>query len=132
MARNSSKPGRDPLIDCWVVHASPDWTAAYPEHGPDDVTAALLVEFAKILAAPTPPTLYLDAHRWLFSATPLSRDRRSLFDATAGLAVCGDWMAGGRVEGAFRSGVAAAGSILREVGILSRQPTQSLLPGLED
>ena len=132
VARNSSKPGRDPLIDCWVVHASPDWSAAHLNLASDDVTAALLVEFAKILAAPTPPTLYLDAHRWLFSATPLSLDRMSLFDATAGLAVCGDWMAGGRVEGAFRSGVAAAGSILREVGSLSRKPTQSHPPRLED
>ena len=88
--------------------------------------------FAEILAAPLPPLLHLDAHRWLFSATPLSPDRPSLFDATAGLAVCGDWLAGGRVEGAFRSGVAAAGSILRGVGILSRESKRAYLTELED
>lgn len=130
-ARNSSKPGRDPLIDCWVIHASPHWSAAHLDRAADDVTAALLEEFAKILAAPTPPTLSLDAHRWLFSATPLSLDRLSLFDPGAGLAVCGDWMAGGRVEGAFRSGVAAAGSILRQVGVLAKETAQPRLSRLE-
>lgn len=129
VARNSSKPGRDSLTDCWVLHASPDWSAAHQDLARDDVTAALLREFAGIPSAPAPPPLYLDAHRWLFSATPLLLDRPALFDPDAGLAVCGDWLAGGRVEGAFRSGVAAAGCILREVGILSDMPTQALLPG---
>ena len=130
-ARNSSKPGRDPSIDCWVVHATPDWSAAHLDLAPDDVRVILLREFAEILGTPILPSLYLDAHRWLFSAAPLALDSLSLFDATAGLAVCGDWMAGGRVEGAFRSGVAAAGCILRQAGILAEKPAQPRMPGLE-
>jgi len=122
VARNSSKPGRDSSPDCWVLHATPDWSAAQLDLTRDDVTAALLREFGEITPALAPPTIHLDAHRWLFGATSLSLDRLALFDAETGLAVCGDWLAGGRVEGAFRSGVAAAGCILREVGIPSDQP----------
>lgn len=53
----------------------------------------------------------------MLSATSLSIDRRALFDPDSGLVVCGDWLAGGRVEGAFRSGTAAAGCLLRQTGI---------------
>jgi photolyase PhrII len=126
-ARNSSKPGRPAAPDCWVLHAGPDWSAAHLDLAPDAVAAALLAEFGTVTAAPAPPTVYLEARRWLFSATAssvpcstqgtTSLDRMALFDRAGGLAVCGDWLAGGRVEGAFRSGVAAAGCLLREVGI---------------
>lgn len=117
VARNSSKPGRDGSHDCWVLHASPEWSAAHQDVDRDTVKATLLSAFARITAAATLNPIHLDAHRWLFSATPLSVDRLVLFDDDTGLVVCGDWLAGGRVEGAFRSGVAAAGCILRQCGI---------------
>jgi predicted NAD/FAD-dependent oxidoreductase len=119
VARNSSKPGRDRSKDCWVLHASPDWSAAHQYLDKDTVKEALLNAFAGITAAAALTPVHLDAHRWLFSATPLSLDRLALFDGDTGLVVCGDWLAGGRVEGAFRSGVAAADCILRQFGISS-------------
>lgn len=117
VARNSSKPGRKSEADCWVIHASPGWSAAHLELGRDAVKAALLAEFATLTRAPGSSPIYLEAHRWLFSATPLSRDRLALFDPVSGLTVCGDWLAGGRIEGAFRSGVAAAEHLLRQMGL---------------
>lgn len=117
VARNSSKPGRDGSHDCWVLHASTDWSAAHQDVDRDTVKATLLSAFARITAAATLNPIHLDAHRWLFSATPLSVDHLVLFDDDKGLVVCGDWLAGGRVEGAFRSGVAAAACILRQCGI---------------
>jgi predicted NAD/FAD-dependent oxidoreductase len=117
VARNSSKPGRDPSVDCWVLQATPDWSTTHLELARPDVTAMLLAQFAKIISDPEPSPIHLDAHLWRFSATPQNLDRASLFDPTTGIAVCGDWLAGGRVEGAFRSGVAAAGYILREASI---------------
>jgi len=117
VARNSSKPGRDPSIDCWVLQATPDWSATHLEFTRPNVTALLLAQFAKIIPDPEPSPIHLDAHLWRFSATPQKLDRAALFDSTTGIAVCGDWLAGGRVEGAFRSGVAAARCILRESSI---------------
>ena len=117
VARNSSKPGRNPAIDCWVLHASPDWSCATLEHPREAVAVELLSAFAQAVSLQLPPTIHVDAHRWLHSATPMPLDRLVLFDPDSGIAVCGDWLAGGRVEGAFRSGVAAAENILRYVGI---------------
>ena len=63
-------------------------------------------------------SIHQDAHRWLFSATLLSIDRLVLFDPDSGVVVCGEWLAGGRVEGALCSGIAAAaGYLLRYTGI---------------
>jgi len=118
-ARNSSKPGRDSYRDCWVMQASPDWSVAQLDRPRNEVSAALLAEFAAITGRPTPATVYLDAHRWLYSATPLSLERLFLFDTDTGLAVCGDWLAGGRIEGAFRSGVATAHRLLGKVDLPS-------------
>ncbi len=132
VARNSSKPGRDCSKDCWVLHASPDWSAAHQDLARDTVKARLLSAFASITAAPALNPVHLDAHRWLFSATPLSLDRLALFDGEIGLVVCGDWLAGGRVEGAFRSGVAAAGCILRHLGIPSDKQLPLLKPGQDN
>ncbi len=129
VARNSSKPGRDSEDDSWVLHGSTDWSTAHRESTSEVAAELLLKEFANLTSAKLPSIVHLDAHRWLYSATPLMLDRHALFDADAGLAVCGDWLAGGRVQGAFKSGVAAAGCILRKIGIVSN-PTAaaSLFP----
>lgn len=126
LARDSSKPGRACSADCWVLHASPSWSAAHHEDSREVVAATLLEEFARMTPSPRPPPIHLDAHHWRFSATPLSLDRLTLFDRHAGLAVCGDWLASGRIEGAFRSGVAAAGSILRQIGLEPARPAHTL------
>ncbi len=117
VARNSSKPGRDYSRDCWVLHASPEWSSAHQDVERDTVKATLLSAFTHITALAALNPIHLDVHRWLFSATPLSVDRLVLFDDDVGLVVCGDWLAGGRVEGAFLSGVAAADCLLRQVSI---------------
>jgi hypothetical protein len=121
VARNSSKPGREPSKECWVFHASADWSAAHFELDREDAAAALLSEFSKLVSMTLPKTNHLDAHRWRYSATSRTDDRLALFDGETGLAVCGDWLAGGRVEGAFRSGLAAAAHIIRAIGAVSEE-----------
>lgn len=124
VARNSSKPGRDPSVDSWVLQATPHWSATLIELTRPEVNVKLLAEFAKLIPGPVPSTIHLDAHLWRFSATPEKLDHPALFDPATGVAVCGDWLAGGRVEGAFRSGVAAAGCILREANIPRTEPAK--------
>lgn len=114
VARNSSKPGRDCSTECWVLHGSPAWSAAHRDLARDTVQATLLDAFGKLTASSMFSPIHIDDHRWLFSATPRSLDRLVFSDDPTGLVVCGDWLAGGRVEGAFRSGVAAADCILRQ------------------
>jgi len=45
-----------------------------------------------------------------------------LFDPEVGLAVCGDWLAGGRVEGAILSVVRAANAIFDSKGFKFGEP----------
>ena len=53
------------------------------------------------------------AHRWRCArGRAISAQPDALFDDAAAVAVCGDWLAGERVEGALTSGLAAAGFIL--------------------
>jgi predicted NAD/FAD-dependent oxidoreductase len=132
VARNSSKPGRDCSHDCWVLHASPEWSAAHQDLDRDTVKTTLLCAFASVTAATALNPLHLDAHRWLFSATPLSLDRLVLFDGDTVLVVCGDWLAGNRVEGASFSGVAAADCFLWRIGIPSDKQLRLLKPGQDN
>jgi predicted NAD/FAD-dependent oxidoreductase len=108
VARNSSKPGRDREVDCWVLHGASDWSAANVEAAPEAAARDLMEAFAAAVGAPLPACRQVVAHRWRYSQGSDPADRRVLFDPEAGLAVCGDWLAGGRVEGAFLAGVRAA------------------------
>ncbi|WP_439630197.1 NAD(P)/FAD-dependent oxidoreductase [Gemmata sp.] len=113
VARNSSKPGRPRGPDCWVLHAGAEWSAAHLEEPPAAVAPLLLGAFAAAAGRTLPPPVHRAAHRWRYSLGADAANRTTLFDA-AGLLVCGDWLAGGRVEGAYLSGAAAAARIVRE------------------
>ena len=111
VARNSSKPGREREADCWVLQASPEWSADHLEAPADRVSKDLFEAFESVIAGPLPPQRYVAAHRWRYGQCSEPDERRMLFDPGLGLAVCGDWLAGGRVEGAFLAGVRAADAI---------------------
>ncbi len=112
IARNSTKPGRAPS-EAWVLHASPQWSDAHIDAAPEQVTAALTEALGRLVASDTPAATFAVAHRWRHAAVPEPLDVGALWDAEARLAVCGDWCQGGRVEGAFLSGMAAAGRVLQ-------------------
>jgi hypothetical protein len=111
VARNSSKPGREREADCWVLQASPEWSADHLEAPADRVSKDLFEAFESVIAGPLPPQRYVAAHRWRYGQCSEPDERRMLFDPGLGLAVCGDWLAGGRVEGAFLAGFRAADAI---------------------
>ncbi|MDX2035730.1 MAG: FAD-dependent oxidoreductase [Isosphaeraceae bacterium] len=116
-ARDSSKPGRPSRIDRWVLHASPEWSTKHLESTQEQVALDLLESLEAACDRVLPRPAMQAAHRWRFSQGADASDRRTLFDSESGLVVCGDWLAQGRIEGAFLSGNAAAGHLLREVGI---------------
>lgn len=113
IARNSSKPGR-PAGEAWVLHASPDWSAAHAGDDPGDVVAALRAEVERLTGVPAPAALATDAHRWSFAQSPEPVESGYLADDGARVVLAGDWCHGNRVEGAWLSGVAAAGHVLRK------------------
>ncbi len=107
VARNNSKPGR-PEHECWVLHATPEWSSAVLEIEPDEALGRLLCALAEAAGGALPPTRYAAAHRWRFASTDQPLGRACLWDASARIGVCGDWGDGGRVERAVLSGEALA------------------------
>ncbi len=108
VARNSSKPGRNQQLDTWVLHATSEWSETHLEQSPESTGTELLAAFARLVDAPLPAQCYLQAHRWRHSLGSDPSERKVLVDAENRLVVCGDWLSGGRVEGAFLSGLDAA------------------------
>ena len=111
IARNSTKPGRSTAQDCWVVHASPAWSARHVELEREQAAALMLEMLPRALGRPLPPIAQAQAHRWRYArtATPLGapfieNDDRTLF-------LGGDWCLGARVEAAFESGAAIAAAL---------------------
>ncbi len=109
VARDSSKPGRTGQ-ETWLLHASPEWSEAHIEDSAESVTTALLAAFAA-LGGPAP--LAATAHRWRYADTEPALTQGSWWDAQMRLGLCGDWLHGGKVEGAWLSGRALAQQVLK-------------------
>ncbi len=120
VARNSTKPNRStsPMnAEQLVLHAGHQWTEENWERSADEVAQELLATFWQDSGVPPQSPLHLQAHRWKFALPIDPPSERCFFDAESGIAACGDWAGGPRVEGAFLSGMAAAGRILGTLSI---------------
>ncbi len=112
IARNDTKPGRGHEDECWVLHASPEWTTQCLEDDPEKVLSHLTDAFWLATGAIAVNPVYATTHRWRYAIPPEPLKHQSLFDAGLGIGACGDWCGGPRVEGAFLSGMSLAGRVL--------------------
>jgi len=111
VARDSSKPGR-PAREAWVLHAAPAWSAARLDRPRDEVARELARAFERAAGVALPSVEHADAHLWRYARPAEERERGAFVDRERGLALAGDAYVGGRVEGAWTSGVAAARALL--------------------
>ena len=95
------------------MHASPAWTDRHLELPKEEVEPLLRTLAAEVIGTDLPPG---DVHRWRFGLTTDPLGTSHLANDDGSLIVCGDWCLGGRVEHALESGVAAAGTVLRDPG----------------
>ena len=109
IARNHSKPGRTGP-ETWTLHASPSFSTEHLEDDPQSVTRICLGAFTA-LGARQPD--WVQAHRWRYArATNRAAPPDSaLWDSERNLGLCGDWLADGRIEGAWRSGLHCASQV---------------------
>lgn len=117
IARDSAKPGRPQEHDAWVLHADIPWTVAHLEYAPDEVAALMLGALWRNTGLAPQPAASVEAHRWRYARTTFELPGLCLIDERANIVACGDWCAGGRVEGAFMSGLAAAGRLLGSLAL---------------
>ncbi len=106
LARESSKPGRG-AIERWTVQASAAWSQEHLQDDAARVTAKLVKAFAEVTGIRAEPA-HAEVHRWMYAKTEKPLGVSHLWDAKAGIGVCGDWCLGHRVEDAFVSGLELA------------------------
>ena len=117
VSRNNSKPGRSGL-ESWVIHMTPGFSQTHWESAAEFIQKAA-DQFMQGHGAPACEQMTL--HRWRYALSHRGGDSNrgvhhdSLVDAQHRLAFCGDWLSGGRIEGAWQSGQHAAQQILRVV-----------------
>jgi len=100
MARDSHKPGRIGQ-ETWIAQATAVWSEAHIEATADEALALLLPEFSGWTGAVPDQT---SAHRWRYADCEQPANLGCVWSADEQLGVCGDWLNGGRVEGAWLSG----------------------------
>lgn len=103
LARESSKPGREP-IERWTVQASAAWSREHFEDEPQRVQAKLCKAFSEVTGIRAEPA-HAQVHRWAYAQTIKPLGKSHLWDSRIRLGVCGDWCIGNRVEDAFLSGL---------------------------
>ena len=108
VARDSSKPGRNGP-ETWVLQASADWSETHLEQDAESAAVLLLQGFSE-LGVPKPTAW--TAHRWRYADTEPPLSNGCGWHAEAGLVLCGDWINGGTVEGAWLSGRQLAQQVL--------------------
>ncbi|WP_246180439.1 NAD(P)/FAD-dependent oxidoreductase [Marinobacter changyiensis] len=101
-ANNSSKPGREGIGEWWVLHGRPDWSDQYQNGSPEFVTEALVGAFAQATGVVEQPDHIL-THRWLYAKSAATEGPGHLWFNDERIGVIGDWVQGGRVEGAYES-----------------------------
>lgn len=112
-ARNSAKPGRNPATECWVVQGSSDWSREHLEQEKGVVAGMLLDKFREQVGGSLPEALHSDAHRWRYAMSG-GAGQTAMWNGTARIGACGDWLVGPRVESAFISGVELAERVLAD------------------
>jgi renalase len=108
ISRNNSKPGRTGQ-ESWTIHANPEWSQQKIELDKDDASK-LILECAKKLGLDCKDAV-ISTHRWRYASGFINSKPRFNLNTDVKLGLCGDWLNGGRVEGAWLSGYALASQI---------------------
>ncbi|KAL9236527.1 hypothetical protein vseg_011185 [Gypsophila vaccaria] len=121
---DSSKPGRSPSSECWVLYSTAEYAKKVIEQYDAGlkkpsietltrVAKELLQEFRSTGLCTSQP-YFMRAHRWgsAFPAVSIAEEEKCLWDSSKKIAVCGDFCVSPSVEGAIQSGLAAASKLL--------------------
>ena len=108
ISRNNSKPNRKG-IETWTIHATPQWSQESLELNKDEA-AKLILACAKKLGLDC-DRAKIAIHRWRYASGHLNPSPGFRLREDLRLGFCGDWLNGGRVEGAWLSGYQLACNI---------------------
>ena len=108
ISRNNSKPNRMGL-ETWIIHANAQWSQEWIELGKDEA-AKLILDCAKRLGLDCHKAK-ISIHRWRYASGHTNPPPGFSLQEDLKIGFCGDWLNGGRVEGAWLSGYKLASQI---------------------
>lgn len=108
VARDSSKPGRSGL-ETWVLHADAMWSEQHIDDSAELVAEHMIDAFLAL--GGRMPNAYT-AHRWRYADCENFMALVNAWDSQLKIGLCGDWLNGGKVQGAWLSGYQLAHKIL--------------------
>jgi predicted NAD/FAD-dependent oxidoreductase len=110
ICQNGSKPMRQG--NTWTIHGSPAWSQENVELSKEDAQAQIVQCLTKL--GLNCQDAEISMHRWRYASGGLENSTGFFVLPDIGLGLCGDWLNGGRVEGAWLSGLELA-LMLKEI-----------------
>lgn len=128
--RNDGRPGREPSVDAahWVAHARAGWSRQHLEQPADWVQRQMQSALQDCLGEPI-QWQHAAVHRWRYAMpqpSATASEPRCWWDGARGLGVCGDFLGGTGVEGAWQSAQALIEAMSRDLSPGSMRPDASL------
>lgn len=113
--KESSKPGRqaEQGTDTWALEACTEWSEEHVNTVPEVVATKLNNAFKQLISDAEVVATYR-THRWLYSRHNRP-ENEVLWDQSAHIGACGDWLSSGGFEGAWQSANKLADILLSEV-----------------
>lgn len=105
---DNQRKGVSPGVPAVTIHSTPAFAEQYWDCDNSERIPLLLEAAAPYLGA---EIISSDGHRWGYSQPAASFGEEAFIDDSQYLAIAGDGLAGGRVEGAAVSGLAAAAAV---------------------
>lgn len=110
VSREASKPQRS-HNECWVLHATDDWSREHINTPTENVASLMLSAFASLCPLELPPISYCRAHRWRHALATSPLALPFCYDDALKIGVAGDWCSGPNVDSAFWSGMDLATAV---------------------
>jgi predicted NAD/FAD-dependent oxidoreductase len=109
ICQNRSKPMRQSNL--WTIHGKPSWSQENVEISKEDAQDQMLKCLTSL--GFNCKDAEISMHRWRYASGGLQNSMNFLLQPNIGLGLCGDWLNGGRVEGAWLSGLELAVALKR-------------------
>lgn len=121
VARSGSRPERPHWPEIWILHATAAWSEANIEWSAEATSEFLIQAFTDLVRRP-PAIADRIAHRWRFARARGALKAPGGYLEHEDILCAGDWVADGRIEGAWHSGCAAARRLISRVGAGASSP----------
>lgn len=113
ISRFQGVESEDSKEDCWVIHASPEWSLQYAASFRGRVMHALLDAFFEACDIPAVKPVSSNVHCWKHALPINTLGQDCLFDEASSIGACGDWCTSPRIEGAILSGFSMADRVMK-------------------